>query len=155
MGDHQYRATCSWEGSTAVGYHAYDRTHRVTAPPAVGELELSADPTFLGDPDRYNPESLVVMAAASCQLLSFLAVAARARVDVVAYDDDATGAMSRGGTSICEIRLRPHITVREPATEARVADLVDAAHRDCYVANSLRSEVVVTPVVTVVPAARD
>ena len=57
---------------------------------------MSADPAFRGDATRMNPEQLLVMAAASCQLLSFLAVAARARLDVVAYEDEAEAAMPEG-----------------------------------------------------------
>src|ERR1700704_3497008 len=90
---HRYRATCSWSGSTAAGYDHYARTHHGSAPPAELELGLSSDPAFRGDPSQLNPEQLVVLAAASCQLLSFLAVAARARLDVRDYRDDATATM--------------------------------------------------------------
>ena len=89
MGDgphtHTYRTELAWVGSTGVGYDAYDRAHRVDAAPAEAALDLSSDPAFRGDPARLNPEQLLVAAASSCQLLSFLAVAARARLDVVGY----------------------------------------------------------------------
>jgi len=87
-----------------------------------------------------------VTAAASCQLLSFLAVAARARLDVVAYRDDAEGVMPEvdrrcaspgsccGPTSRCG---------RRPT--ARLTHLVEVAHRECFIANSLDSEIVVEP----------
>ena len=151
MAAHHYRATCRWKGSTAGGSDAYRRTHEVTAPPAVDALELSADPAFGGDPDLHNPESLVLMAAASCQMLSFLAVAAKARLDVTDYRDEADAVMVDDWIS--EVRLRPRITVREPATEARVRHLCQVAHRECFVARSLRSDITVDPVVTVERAA--
>ncbi|MDQ6854594.1 MAG: OsmC family peroxiredoxin, partial [Actinomycetota bacterium] len=91
MAVHRYTVSCAWQGSTGGGYDAYDRSHTATAPPARPTLPLSSDPAFRGDPALLNPEQLLVMAAASCQLLSFLAVAARARVDVVDYRDDAEG----------------------------------------------------------------
>jgi organic hydroperoxide reductase OsmC/OhrA len=150
---HRYRATCLWEGSTAGGYDAYDRAHLATAPPAAAELTLSADPAFGGDPALANPESLVLVAAASCQMLSFLAVAARARLDVTDYRDEAEAVMPDGWIS--EVRLRPRITVRAPATEERVRHLCEVAHRECFVARSLRSEITVEPDVTVVRAAPD
>ena len=90
---HRYTAAASWSGSTAGGYRAYDRAHRVTTPPAATELAVSADPSFKGDPALFNPEQLLLTAAVSCQLLSFLALAARAGVDVVRYDDDAEAFM--------------------------------------------------------------
>jgi organic hydroperoxide reductase OsmC/OhrA len=150
---HRYSTHCSWTGSTGVGYDQYDRTHVVAAPPAEGELRLSSDPAFLGDAALMNPEQLLVAAASSCQLLSFLALAARARVDVVSYDDEAEGVMddSERPASVRRIVLRPRIAARG-ASEERVRKLVDRAHELCYVANSLRSEIVIEPRVEVAPA---
>jgi organic hydroperoxide reductase OsmC/OhrA len=84
--------------------------------------------------------------------LEFLAVAARARLDVLAYEDEAEGAMPEDDLPVrlTRIELRPTITVRAPATVDRVRHLVEVAHRGCYVANSLRSEIVVTPTIVVV-----
>lgn len=149
---HRFRATCSWSGSTGMGYDAYRRTHTGAAPPAAAQLELSSDPAFHGDPDLLNPEQLLVLAAASCQLLSFLAVAARARLDVVSYEDRADGVMdeSTRPARITHITLRPHVAVRAPATEARVQTLMEVAHRECFIANSLNSRVLLEPTVEVV-----
>lgn len=147
---HRYQAHLSWSGSTADGYDRYTRTHAASAPPATHgvPLELSADPAFSGDPSKLNPEQLLVLAASSCQLLSFLAVAARARVDVVGYEDDAEGEMPEHDRPlrIVRITLRPTITVAGDAPDdARLAQLVDTAHRHCFVANSLTSEIVLEP----------
>ena len=62
---HRYHATCHWTGDTTIGYESYDRTHTSSAPPARTELTLSADPSFLGDPRKLNPEQLVVLATSS------------------------------------------------------------------------------------------
>ena len=144
---HRYTTTCEWEGSTGVGYDAYDRTHRATAPPALDTLTLSADPAFRGSPELLDPEQLLVLAASSCQLLSFLAVAARARIDVVAYRDDAEGVMPEDDppVRITRIVLRPEITVRGDVTDERLEHLVEVAHRECYIANSLSTELRVQP----------
>lgn len=138
---HQYAASCHWEGSTGDGYEDYSRTHRMEA--ASATLALSADPSFRGDPALLNPEVLVVAAAASCQLLSFLAVTARSRIDVRRYDDEATGVMEEGGSPprITAIMLRPRIRVAPGTDERRVRRCVELAHDQCYVANSLMSEV--------------
>lgn len=147
---HRYRAVCTWSGSTADGYQRYDRTHAGSAPPAGTELALSSDPAFRGDPAQLNPEQLLVLAAASCQLLSFLAVAARARLDVRDYRDDATATMPEAEKPIrlAEIALRPHITMVAGPTEERVRHLVEVAHRECFIANSLSTPVRVEPVIT-------
>lgn len=144
---HRYAARCSWTGSTGVGYDHYDRTHRADAPPAAVDLTLASDPAFRGDPSLLNPEQLVVLAASSCQLLSFLAVASRARIDVTAYEDEAEGVMPEGDrpVRITSITLRPRITVKGDVAEEHLRHLCEVAHRECYIANSLRTEVVVEP----------
>jgi organic hydroperoxide reductase OsmC/OhrA len=149
---HRYRVGCWWTGSTGAGYQAYGRAHEVTMLGSGERLTLSADPAFLGDPGRMNPEVLLVAAASSCQLLSFLAVAARSRLDVIAYEDEAEAIMPEQDrpVRITEITLKPRITVRSPASESRVMHLVEVAHRECYIANSLTSKVSVTPEVTIV-----
>lgn len=147
---HRYAARLAWSGSTGGGVDAYARAHEATCPPATHQqpLALSADPAFHGDPSRLNPEQLLVLAASSCQLLSFLAVAARARVDVVAYEDDAHGEMPEDDKPlrITRIALRPTITVAGDAPDdERLRHLVDTAHRHCFIANSLTSEIRVEP----------
>ena len=124
-----------------------DGRHRAVAPPAPETLELSSDPAFRGDVALLNPEQLLVVAAASCQLLSFLAVAARARIDVVDYQDDADGEMPDDDRPmrITRITLRPRITIRGVVDEARIRHLVEVAHRECFIANSLSTEVVIEP----------
>ncbi len=141
---HRYLVTCHWDGSTAGGYDAYDRTHTVHLPPAEGALSVSADPAFLGDGRLVNPESLLLAAAASCQLLSFLAVASRAWIAVSGYRDEARAVMEGDP---------PRITVEPPATAERVVHLVEVAHRECYVANSLTARITVEPEITVERAA--
>jgi len=144
---HRYRVTSSWSGSTAVGYDRYDRAHTAESPPATTRLSLSSDPAFLGDPTLLNPEQLLLLAASSCQLLSFLAVAARARIDVVEYRDDAAAEMPEDAkpVRVTRITLRPRITVRGEVTDARLTHLVEVAHRECYIANSVSSEIVIEP----------
>jgi organic hydroperoxide reductase OsmC/OhrA len=152
---HSYSASVTWSGSTGVGYDGYDRRHAgVTS--AGFALPLSSDAAFKGDPVCLNPEQLLVMAAASCQLLSFLAVAARARIEVVEYHDQAFGEMPESALTV--ITLRPHITIavdpQRPIDEKRVLHLCEVAHRECYVANSLRTDVKVVPTVTLSVLAR-
>jgi organic hydroperoxide reductase OsmC/OhrA len=140
---HTYRATLIWEGSTSEGYHRYDRTHIVEVPPAATPLTLSGDPAFKGDSARPNPEQLLLAAASSCQLLSFLAYAARSRIEVLTYTDDAEAVMPEDDLPmrITRITLRPRITVGPGANVDRVYRLVDKAHDECYIANTLNAEV--------------
>jgi organic hydroperoxide reductase OsmC/OhrA len=141
----RYETRLSWTGSTGVGWDDYDRTHTVSAPPAEQELRVTTGESK-GDPSILNPEQLLVMAASSCQMLWFLHLAAKARIDVVAYEDEATALMPEyeQPVRITEIALRPRITVAGDATEARIQKLADTAHEHCFIANSLNGETTVT-----------
>lgn len=115
---------------------------------------MSSDRAFLGSSELLNPEQLLLIAASSCQMLSFLAVAARARLDVVAYEDSSEASMPEDDLPVrlTNIWLRPHITVRVPATEQRIRELTELAHRECFIANSLRCRIVVQPKVQIITA---
>ena len=148
-GGHTYVARVEWTGSTGAGYRSYSRAHTAWTPPAPEGFDLSADPHFRGDADLPNPEQLLVLAASSCQLLSFLAVAALAGVDVVAYEDDAVGEMPADAVPqrITRITLRPTVTVAGEVEPGVVERLLDEGHEQCYIANSLTTAVVLEPTV--------
>ena len=148
---HHYHATCHWASDTTMGYESYDRTHSSSAPPASTELMLSADAAFLGHPERLNPEQLLLMSASSCQLLSFLAIAARARVQVLEYDDHAEAEMPEDvkPMRLTKLTLRPRIVVGPGVKEERILKLTEMAHKQCYISNSLSTEIVVEPTVEI------
>ena len=118
----------------------------MTAPPAEQELRVTTGESK-GDPAILNPEQLLLMAASSCQMLWFLHLAAKARIDVVAYEDEATGLMPEDAEPlrITEITLRPRITVAGDASEERVRKLVETAHEHCFIASSLNSAMSIEP----------
>jgi organic hydroperoxide reductase OsmC/OhrA len=112
---------------------------------------LSADPAFLAHPEKLNPQQLVVVAASSCQLLSFLAIAARARVQVLEYGDLAEAEMPEDDKPmrLTKITLRPRIVVGRDVKEEHVLKLTEMAHERCFIANSLSTEVAVEPTVEI------
>ncbi len=142
---HSDAADLRWRGATGDGDRAYRRDHTASAAPAADRLSLSADPAFRGDPALLNPEQLLLMAASSCQLLSFLALAARHRVDVRDYHDAATATMDDRAqpVRIGDIVLSPTVTVAAGTDPEQVKSLAAQAHRECYVANSLNSTITV------------
>lgn len=99
------------------------------------------------DPFGVDPEEGLVASVASCHMLWFLDVARQAGLDVLSYEDEAEGVMGRiapGRLALTRITLRPRITFagEEPDADA-LAALHHAAHDHCFIANSLKSEVVV------------
>ncbi|MFL5885353.1 MAG: OsmC family protein [Thermoleophilaceae bacterium] len=146
----RYDARIRWTGSTGLGWDSYDRTHTVAAPPAVAEIGMTTGESK-GDPRLNNPEQLLVMAASSCQMLWFLHLAAKARIDVVEYTDEAIGEMPE--SRFTRIALRPLIKVATAdASEDRIRRLAELAHHECNIAKSLSCEVTVEPRIEVQPA---
>ena len=90
-----------------------------------------------------------MIAASSCQMLWFLHLAAKARIDVVGYEDDPDAVMPEDDPPVrlTRITLRPRIEVLGDAGDERIGKLVEKAHELCYVANSLNTEVVVEPTI--------
>src|SRR4051794_9975010 len=145
-GSHLYQAHTHWTGDTGLGWDHYERAHTASAPPAAPKLTVTTGESK-GDPAQLNPEQLLLMAASSCQLLWFLHVASKARVEVIEYEDDAEAEMPEDDLPmrLTRIVLRPRIVVRPGPTEERVQHLVELAHQECYIANSLNSEVALDP----------
>ncbi len=150
MAVNHYETRVRWTGSTGLGWDHYDRTHVGAAPGADHEIGLTTGESK-GDPSLLNPEQLLLMAASSCQMLWFLHLAAKARIDVVEYDDSATALMPTDETPvrITEVELRPRIVVAGQASEERVRKLANTAHEHCFVANTLNAQMTLQPTVEV------
>lgn len=154
---HDYAIALSWEGNTGRGtadYAGYARQFRAAAagkPAVVG----SADPAFRGDRRLVDPEELLVMALASCHMLSYLALCARRGVCVVEYTDRATGRMRE---QFEEVVLRPRVVIADPARLGLAHELHAEAHAACFIARSVafavRHEPIVVAGTAILPAKR-
>lgn len=144
---HLFESHVEWSGSTGAGFDNYGRDFTGGAVSSESPLKISADPGFAGNPAALNPEQLLLLAASACQLLSFLASAALSRIDVVEYQDSATAEMpvDEKPIRVSRIRLRPKITIAGEARSDRLERLVKTAHKNCFIANSVNSEVVIEP----------
>lgn len=153
---HEYRIGIEWMGNHGSGTSGYRDYGRQLVVRAVGgrELDGSADPTFHGDADRWNPEELLVAALAQCHMLSYLHMAVRAGVVVTAYEDAAVGTMKQEGLggAFTEVVLRPRVTV----ADASMLDAARAAHAEarevCFIANSVNFPVRHEPEILVAAA---
>lgn len=143
---HEYRATTNWQRTSQdFTYDTYNRAHEVTF--GGGEaVPWSAAPEFKGDALRVNPEEAFVASISTCHLLTFLALAARKRFVVDTYVDAASGVMernSKGRYWVSRVTLRPKVTFsgeRQPSPD-EISALHDAAHDNCFIANSVTSEI--------------
>ncbi len=154
MSEHEYRVGVEWlgnRGSGTSGYRDYGRQLVVRAAGKSHEIDASADATFRGDADRWNPEDLLVTALAQCHMLSYLHMAVRAGVVVTAYTDEAVGTMVQEGLGgrFTEVVLRPVVTVAdESMVEAARAAHAEASEH-CFIANSVNFPVRHEPMIVV------
>jgi organic hydroperoxide reductase OsmC/OhrA len=145
-----HRATVRWEQAGGpFAKRQYSRAHSwsfdggVTVPATASP---AAVPVQFTDPSAVDPEEAYVAAIASCHMLSFLPLAALGGFEVLRYEDDAVGKMSKndqGRLWVSEVELSPRITWAEgkaPSAE-QLADLHHRAHMDCYIARSVRTEI--------------
>ncbi|QNG18841.1 OsmC family peroxiredoxin [Rhodococcus triatomae] len=154
MPTHSYSLTVSWTGNRGTGTSGagdYDRDHVVSG---TGKPDLagSADPSFRGDPLRWNPEELLVASLSQCHMLWYLGLAAASGVVVVGYRDEPTGTMVEhtGGAGEFEsVTLRPVVTVAEEVMTTRAQALHARAHEMCFIARSVNFPVTHEPSVLV------
>lgn len=155
--EHRYRVTATWTGNRGTGtsgYRDYSRAHEITAPdhPAKPPIPGSSDPSFRGDPARWNPEELLVASLSACHKLWYLHLCAAAGVVVTAYVDQAEGTMveaADGSGHFTRIVLRPAIAVAPGADLALAERLHAEAHAKCFVANSVNFTVEHEPTIKV------
>jgi len=152
--EHHYLTQLRWTGNRGEGtsnYRAYDRDH-VLAAAGKPELPGSSDPSFRGNPARYNPEELLLASLSSCHMLWYLHLCAVNGVVVVAYEDAAEGTMVEtedGGGRFSSVLLRPVVTVTNAAMKEKAMELHHDANKLCFIANSVNFPVRHAPVTRV------
>lgn len=142
MTAHSYRLRVAWTGNTGTGTtgHADYRRDTVTTADAKVELRGSSDPAFRGDPDRWNPEELLLASLSQCHLLWYLDLAVSAGVVVTDYVDDPTATMvvnTDGSGQFERVILRPSVTIADPDGRAAALRLHSTAHDMCFIARSV------------------
>lgn len=154
LDEHRYALTVRWTGNLGAGtstYRGYSRDHDIEIA-GLPVLRGSADPTFHGDRERYNPEQLLLAALSQCHMLSFLHVAVKHGVVVTAYEDDAEGLMrtNRDGSGQFEsVTLKPKVTVAEPVAPELLEELHVEANKVCFIARSVNFPVLHQPTAAV------
>lgn len=136
---HRYVLELGWQGSDTLTYESYDRTYHVRIK---GKPELigSANPMFRGDGAIHDPEDLLLAALSACHLLTYLALCARARINVVSYEDQASGMLvltKDGGGAFSEVMLNPKVVVAEPHMVEKALRFHDEVHKYCFISRSV------------------
>jgi organic hydroperoxide reductase OsmC/OhrA len=149
----EHKATIRWKCDTQDFLKGkYSREHtwefdgglRVPASPSPHVV-----PVPWSNPANIDPEEAFVASISSCHMLTFLYLASKRGFQIDSYDDEAVGTMTKGqnGTPwISLVTLRPRIAysgdkMPSPSDEQ---DLHHQAHEQCFIANSIKTEVKVS-----------
>ncbi len=139
---HTYACTLTWTGNTGTGtsaYRGYERNHTISINNKPN-LFASSDPSFLGDPTRYNPEELLLASLSGCHMLWFLHLCTTHGIVVVAYTDQPTATMIEnedGSGQFTEVMLRPEVTIAKAKQLSLLNELHHQANKLCFIARSV------------------
>jgi organic hydroperoxide reductase OsmC/OhrA len=142
----EHRISLSWEkGDVPFTYDAYPRNHTISFKNGQETVIASASPVYKGDGSKTDPEDMLVAALSSCHMLSFLAIAAKKRLTVTSYEDDAVGFLENDGGKlwITRVILRPKVAINTDAET--LSQIHHLAHEACFIANSVKTNVTVEP----------
>jgi organic hydroperoxide reductase OsmC/OhrA len=144
----EHKMTLTWKrGDTPFEYQKYSRDHTWKFEGG-HEMQASAAPAYLGNPKLVDPEEAFVASLSSCHMLTFLAIAAKKKFVLDEYLDDAVGHMEKntdGRLAITRVTLNQRLKFsgdKQP-TEQEIKEMNHGAHEQCFIANSVKTEVTV------------
>ncbi|MEO7540226.1 MAG: OsmC family protein [Pyrinomonadaceae bacterium] len=148
-----YTAKITWNNDSPDTFakNKYSRAHTWSFDGGVsvpGSSSSHVVPTPWSDESAVDPEEAFVASISSCHMLTFLWIASRKGYVVDSYIDNAVGTLEKdadGRVSMTEVKLRPEITwVDDYVPDSNeIATMHHAAHEGCYIANSVRTHIVV------------
>ena len=114
-------------------------------------MQATAAPAYLGNPNLVDPEEAFVASLSSCHMLWFLSIAAQRRFCVESYVDEALGVMGRnaaGKLAMTTVTLRPKVVFvgEHRPTADEIGAMHHEAHDECFIANSVTTDVRCEPV---------
>ncbi|HYO53028.1 OsmC family protein [Archangium sp.] len=142
---HEFPLQLRWQGSTVAEYNR----NAVASTPGKHDIQVSAAGAYGGDESHWNPEDLFGTSLSTCHMLTFLALAKKVRLDIRSYEDHVTVALDTVDkvSRITRIRLAPTIRVAPGTDAAKVREMFEKAHKYCFIAQSITTEVLMEPTV--------
>jgi len=151
---HEYKATIHWKNTAGPDFlkGRYSREHTWTFDGGLS-IPASSSPYVVPLPwsvaANVDPEESYVASLSSCHMLTFIWLAGKAGFLVESYRDEATGVMAkneRGSFWVSKVTLRPEIVWGgdKTPTPAELDQLHHRSHEECFIANSVKTEVVVS-----------
>ena len=129
---HHYVVTASAEGANNV----------VLSSDGIPDLETAGPPQFGGPGDVWSPETLLVGAVADCFILSFRAIARKAKLDWVALECEVDGELDKldGFTQFTALTTKATLTISDEKHFKKAEVILEKAEKYCLVTNSMKAD---------------
>lgn len=140
---YQYEVNLDWQN---------ERKGALSSPVLHQTIEVATPPEFpKGMPGIWSPEHLLVAAVSSCLMTTFLAVAENSKFDFLSFSCGAVGRLEKvdGKFMVSEITLTPVVAIDSPEKEERARRILEMSEKACLISNSVKSTILMTPVITV------
>jgi len=114
-------------------------------------IDVAPPPEFQGDDQTWTPEHLFVASVNSCYMATFAALAEMSKLEFVSFASKAVGRLEKlegQGYRVTEIILKPKLVVRFEHDLERAERILEKAERNCFISNSIKSEVRLSPEIT-------
>ena len=148
----EHRATVEWQLAGDFKYETYSRSHSIDFGRGVllpGNAAAANIPASAPATPGADPEQQFVASISSCHMLWFLHLACNAKFVVARYRDEASGVLAKdaeGREAMTRVTLRPVVTFSGmPPSPEQFAQLHEKTHERCFIANSVKSEVIIEP----------
>lgn len=154
MKQHHYKIILKWTGNTGSGtqnYRSYNRDHEVWVAGKQHTILGASDPSFRGDPSRYNPEELFLASISNCHMLWYLHLCSAHQIVVLEYLDQAQGIMEEdvaGSGRFTSVTLYPQVKIKDATMIEQANQLHAAANKMCFIANSCNFKIDHEPITT-------
>ena len=148
-----YKVKISWKKNSNESFldKKYSRVHKWIFDGGI-EVHASSSPHVvpipMSDESAVDPEEAFVASISSCHMLTFLFIAAKKNFLVESYDDFAEGIMKKnkdGRLAMTEVTLKPEIVFGgdKIPTKNQIDEMHHQAHEECFIANSVKTKIVV------------
>ncbi len=138
----KYHTNLKWLGNRAGMLAAEGKT----------EFRVASPPEFKGEAGVWTPEDLFVAAVETCTMTTFAAFAQKQNLPILSYTSKAEGFLEfvDGKYQFTKIILRPTVLIGAPEAVELTRKTLNDAHHGCLIANSIKSDVVLEPIIEVV-----
>ena len=146
----EFKVKLEWKSdSEDFSYNNYTRTHQWIFGGG-SEITASAAPDYLGKAEFVNPEEAFAASLSSCHLLTFLAIASFKKYTIKSYKDETVAVVEKNKDSkqaVTRVFLRPKVEFSgDLPDEDEIKKMHHKAHTECFISNSVLTEIIVEPV---------